>query len=206
MLAPPDVFPEGHIFAGLKRHHYRVIVLDPPWRFQSGKGAKSRNCERHYSTMKDAEIFAMPIRELAHPDGAWVFVWATWPKMPVAFAAITAWKAKFSGNGFTWLKTHKRFAYGGEPLFLPRNGFHVGTGYTTRKNTEPCLLAKFGKPKRVSKNIQEVIIAPLREHSRKPDEAYERIERFADGPYIEVFSRLERPGWDSWGDETGKFG
>lgn len=200
-----DVFPEGHVFAGLRRRAYRVLYLDPPWRFSGGKGKGSRNCELHYRTMSDAEIGALPIAELAHPDGAWVFCWATGPKLPHAFVALKAWKAKYSGLGFTWVKLHKRFGRGGRPLFMPPDAFHVSTGYTTRKNTEPCLLAKFGKPKRISKCVHELIVAPLREHSRKPEEARDRIERFAEGPYVELFNRHSREGWDTWGDQAGLF-
>jgi N6-adenosine-specific RNA methylase IME4 len=66
---------------------------------------------------------------------------------------------------------------------------HVGLGLTTRKN-EFCLLGRRGNCKRQSKKVREVILAPVREHSRKPDEAYRRIMEYADGPYVELFARL----------------
>jgi N6-adenosine-specific RNA methylase IME4 len=75
----------------------------------------------------------------------------------------------------------------------------------TRKNSEPCLLARRGNPRRLSRSVQELIVAPRREHSRKPDEIYERIERYASGPFVELFARQSRRGWSSWGDEVGKF-
>ena len=68
-----------------------------------------------------------------------------------------------------------------------------------------CLLATKGKPKRINKDVQQLVVSKRREHSRKPDEMYNRIERFVEGPYIELFARTKRPGWDSWGNQTDKF-
>lgn len=103
------------------------------------------------------------------------------------------------------MKTTKSSANG--LLFgVTADDLHVGLGYTTRKNAEDCLLFRVGKPRRAARDVEEVIIAPLREHSRKPDEAIERIERFCDGPRLELFARQSlRPGWDMWGNEVGKF-
>lgn len=81
----------------------------------------------------------------------------------------------------------------------------VGMGYWTRSNTEPCLLATRGKPKRLHADVRQGIIAPRREHSRKPDGIHDRIERLVGGPYAELFARQSRPGWDTWGNETTKF-
>jgi N6-adenosine-specific RNA methylase IME4 len=82
---------------------------------------------------------------------------------------------------------------------------HVGLGLTTRKNAEFCLLGRRGNARRNAKDVREIIMSPVREHSRKPDEARLRIERYCDGPYIELFARSQREGWDSWGNETDKF-
>jgi len=78
-------------------------------------------------------------------------------------------------------------------------------GYWTRANSEPCLLATRGKPKRLSAAVRQGIIEPRREHSRKPDCVHERIERLVAGPYLELFARATRPGWTCWGNEVGKF-
>ena len=78
-------------------------------------------------------------------------------------------------------------------------------GYWTRANSEVCLLATKGNPKRINADVRQVIQAPLREHSRKPECIYERIERLVDGPYLELFARNRRDGWTSWGNEVGKF-
>ena len=68
-----------------------------------------------------------------------------------------------------------------------------------------CLLATKCKPKRINKDVQQLVVSKRREHSRKPDEMYNRIERLVEGPYIELFARTKRPGWDSWGNQTDKF-
>ena len=78
-------------------------------------------------------------------------------------------------------------------------------GYWTRGNVEQCLLATRGKPSRKSKAVRKLVISPRREHSRKPDEMHGHIENLVDGPYFELFSRANRPSWDSWGTQTGLF-
>ncbi len=79
----------------------------------------------------------------------------------------------------------------------------MGTGYWTRSNAELCLLGARGAPKRQAKDVRQLIVAPRREHSRKPDEAIESIERLVAGPYLELFARPpHRPGWDVWGVEA----
>jgi N6-adenosine-specific RNA methylase IME4 len=78
-------------------------------------------------------------------------------------------------------------------------------GYWSRKQTEICLLFTRGSPRRLGKGVRQLIVAPRREHSRKPDERYERIEALVNGPYLELFARTSRPGWSAWGNETDKF-
>ena len=81
----------------------------------------------------------------------------------------------------------------------------MGLGYWTRANTEACLLATRGHPKRLRADIRQLIVAPRREHSRKPEAIYERIERLVAGPRLELFARQSRPGWTAWGNESTKF-
>jgi MT-A70 len=81
--------------------------------------------------------------------------------------------------------------------------FPIGCGYWTRANPEQCLLATRGHPSRRSRGVRKLVVAPRREHSRKPDEIYERIEALCDGPYLEMFARHSRPGWAAWGTEVG---
>jgi N6-adenosine-specific RNA methylase IME4 len=107
--------------------------------------------------------------------------------------------------GFLWVKLKK----GRSPASVaPDADLFMGNGLTTRKNAEPVLLCPRGKSLRRDAGVLETNIAPVREHSRKPVELYERIETYvgAEGPYLELFARESRPGWTSWGNEKLKKG
>lgn len=140
----------------------------------------------------------MPVAELAAPDCC-LFLWIVWPTLPEALGLIESWGFTYKTCGFCWLKA--------DPyrLFALDEDVRMGLGYWTRSNSEVCLLATRGKPKRVDNCVRQGIIEPIREHSRKPDGIHERIERLVAGPYLELFARQSRPGWTVWGNETSKF-
>lgn len=82
-------------------------------------------------------------------------------------------------------------------------GWFYGLGFWTRGNAEICLLATRGHPKRQAANVHQFIIAPIQEHSRKPDEARDKIVALmGDVPRVELFARQSPPGWDVWGNEV----
>lgn len=188
-------------FGLLRPGAYQVILSDPPWTYtvRTPKG-EGRSASRHYRTMSLADIKALPVEALAAPS-CHLFLWSTTPNLPHAFATMAAWGFTYSASAFAWVKLNKRAPTTGWTL----RDFCVGMGHTTRKNIEICLLGRRGAPKRLRKDVRELVIAPRREHSRKPDEVRERIERYAEGPYVELFARSTRPGWDSWGLETELF-
>ena len=78
-------------------------------------------------------------------------------------------------------------------------------GYWTRSNPEMCLLGTRGKPKRLNMSVKQLVVSQRREHSRKPDEVYDRIEKMLEGLYLEMFARNTRQGWDNFGNEVTKF-
>ena len=82
---------------------------------------------------------------------------------------------------------------------------HTRPGYWTRANPEQCLLATRGQPPRKAKNVKKLVIDKRREHSRKPDCVRDRIERLVGGPYLELFGRETKKGWNCWGNEAGLF-
>jgi N6-adenosine-specific RNA methylase IME4 len=142
--------------------------------------------------MSDQEIAALPLADLAHPSGCNFFVWTISPLNERFWTRVwPAWKAqglRYSGRAFVWIKLTPN----GEKL-------HVGQGQTTRKNAEDVLLFKTGRPKRLVKNVHEIIVTKRGKHSEKPDEFYSRVERYCDGPRADVFARRRRPGWDAFG-------
>lgn len=197
-----------HPFAGLEQNGYRCISIDAPHLFVAG--TKTR--PQHYVRMDDLAIADLPVQDLIHPDGAWMFYWAISSKLyapprskkrmsPQNIAA--RWGFRYSSRAFLWIKLLRRLSES-PALFFHRDDFHAGLGLTTVKNAEDCLLFRKGAPKR-RRGVRELIIDPRREHSRKPDEAFRRMEAFCDGPRVELFSRQNRAGWDCWGLEAGKF-
>ena len=180
---------------------YRAIYADPPWRFgtYSDKG-KGRSAEAHYDCMTLADIKAMPVASWGASDAA-LFLWTTDPMLRHAMDVIEAWGFTYKTVAFYWVKLNK----GRGGIFLSARDFFTGMGFWTRANPELCLLATRGKPQRRATNVAKLLIEARREHSRKPDETYARIERLVDGPYLELFARASRPGWDRLGNQAGLF-
>jgi N6-adenosine-specific RNA methylase IME4 len=195
-------------FVGLRRAYYGAIAVDPASHFcsytaiQSQNWSSRRDNERHYKTMPFDELAALPVKELAAPGGCHLFVWTSGPFLPQALKLIEIWGFRFSTRAFTWLKT-KRSWDGYTPL--AESDFHIGLGLTVRHQTEIVLLARRGNCRRLRKDVRELILAPRREHSRKPDEFYRRVEQYCVGPFIDLFARERRSNWDVWGDQEDFF-
>jgi N6-adenosine-specific RNA methylase IME4 len=198
------------MFDGLRPAHYGAILADPPWRFYNwsrrpwwarSDANTSRAVERHYNTESTEALCALPVGELAAEDCC-LFLWMVWPSLPEALKVVEAWGFTYKTCAFSWIKAHA----GQLEMFQDEIPDQMGLGYWTRANSEVCLLATRGDPKRLNKDVRQAIIEPRREHSRKPDCVHDRIERLVAGPYAELFARKHRQGWDAWGDEVGKFG
>ena len=175
---------------------YDVILADPPWKFEywvpgQGKKKPSRAAEAHYPVMTTPEICNLPIVDMAN-DNCVLFLWCVWPKLAETWATMEAWGFEYKTIAWAWVKA-KRSGF----------GFHFGMGYYTRANTEPCLLAVRGTMPVARHDIQALIYSPVREHSRKPDEQYAKIEKlYPNKRYLELFARRKREGWDAWGNEV----
>jgi N6-adenosine-specific RNA methylase IME4 len=184
---------------------FNVIAADPAWPWSTWGEVDERGdrrAERHYDTMSIEEIMALPIGELADKRCA-LFLWITWPHLLQAGRVLDAWGFDYSGSGFIWVKTRRSHC---RPFLNPEFDLHMGLGKTSRKNTEPCLLAfRGGPPERLDAGVMEPIFAPVREHSRKPDEAYDRMLRLYGGPAVELFAREPREDWACWSNEIGRF-
>lgn len=191
------------LLQGLPAEHYRCILADPPWHFKSNSRAKpGRNPLAHYDCLSLEDIAAFPVKQFAAPD-SWLFFWITGPFLArgAHLPIFRAWGFEPSGMGFVWIKLNPKAP---QMIFMPHD-VATGPGFTTRKNAEFVVLGRRGQPQRLSKAIHEVILAPRRQHSRKPDEAHERIERFCEGPRLELFGRQQRPGWTVVGNQADKF-
>jgi len=182
--------------ASPRPNHYRIIYADPPWTFATySRKGKGRSAEAHYDCMSMEDIKALPVAQWAADDCV-LFLWTTDPLLEKAFEIIRAWGFTYKTVGFYWAKLNKQ-----TPASHNRD-FFTGLGFWTRANPELCLLATRGKPHRRRADVRKLIVSPRREHSRKPDEAYERIEALCEGPYLEMFARFPRPGWDHWGSNA----
>jgi N6-adenosine-specific RNA methylase IME4 len=198
-------------FAGLRQHHYRALYVDVPWSYVtwSGKG-KAKSPDNHYQTMTLDEIKALPVRELCHPEGAIMHFWVIDSHVKLAMEVIEAWGFTYKTVGFYWAKIGKD-----DPAKFP-----IGMGFWTRANPEHAFetylgeneqeversfLATWKQPKRVAMDVRRLILAPRREHSRKPDEIPSEIMRLTHGPYLELFGRQSHPGWTVWGNQNTLF-
>ncbi len=187
-------------FGDLERGKYGAIYADPPWHYEVWSEGSRRNASSKYNLMDSPDISLLPVVNLALRDCV-LFMWVTWPKLFDSIAVMKAWGFEYKTCAFSWIKADNT-----QPdMFHSEIPAQVGMGFWTRANSEVCLLATRGKPKRLNADVRQGIIAPRREHSRKPDGIHERIERLVAGPYVELFARQKRPGWDVWGNQTDKF-
>jgi len=166
---------------------YQIIYADPPWSYndtQKAGGTVYFGASVRYNTMSNSEILKLPIRDLSD-ENCVLFLWATSPLLPEAIETIKAWGFRFKTIAFCWNKQSK-------------NGKWISNmGRWTMGNIELCLLATKGKPKRICKNIKQLIIAKRKRHSEKPQEVRNRIvQLMGDLPRIELFARQKTEGWD----------
>jgi N6-adenosine-specific RNA methylase IME4 len=185
---------------------FGAIAVDPAWHYKTYNEAGRNRCpdwkpfkgspSRHYETMSIEEIAALPVEPLA-AENCCLFLWVTWPLLFESKQVIDQWGFTYKTCAFCWLKAHA----GQLDMFRDDYDVSIGCGHWTRANSEACLLATRGNPKRLNADVRQGIIEPRREHSRKPDCVHGRIERLVSGPYLELFARRPREGWTCWGDE-----
>lgn len=175
---------------------YQIIYADCPWHYnQRCTHSKTRfggGVHSQYPTMTDAEILALgeSVKTIADTNAA-LFLWATMPRLPLAIKVMEAWGFRYATNAFTWIKMNPK---SGTPF--------TGPGFYTASNAEICLLGVRGRMTPARRLVNSVILAPRREHSRKPDEARDRIVQvFGDLPRVELFCRFPAPGWDAYGNQ-----
>lgn len=169
---------------------YGIIYADPPWRYDNPKNNDPAMGGITYPTMSLEDICNMPIHNIASKNCI-LFLWATMPKLREALEVIKAGGFNYKTCAFCWVKQNPS-----------GNGIYSGLGHWTNGNAELCLLATKGAPKRVSKNVKQIVLAPRGRHSAKPPEVRDRIvQLIGDMSRIELFAREEPEGWDCFGNE-----
>ncbi len=174
---------------------YGTILADPPWRFQNrtGKMAPEHIRLHRYKTMELEEIKQLPISEMSKSK-AHLYLWVPNALLPWGLEVMAAWGFQYKGN-LVWYKIRKDGGPDGR-----------GVGFYFRNVTELVLFGVKGNIRTLGPARSQVnlISTRKREHSRKPDELYPIIEKCSPGPYLELFARYSRKGWQQWGDELGK--
>jgi N6-adenosine-specific RNA methylase IME4 len=191
-----------------KGKQYGTIVADPPWP-EFGGGKIKRGADRHYPLMKIPEICALgaEVAKVSLPDSH-LWMWVTNNYLEKSFEVVRAWGFKYITT-ITWRKLGR-----------------IGLGQYARGTTEHVLLCRRGCPpyrtldngKRaqittdfeVAEEIERLLSEgawfeshrPDGVHSRKPPTIHEAAEKISPGPYLEMFARTARPGWDAWGNEA----
>lgn len=193
----PTVQP--HVFEGLSPP-YSTIVADPPWAYDEGFPTQSRTPGKWagdvttralpYSSMTVSDITALPVATLASP-AARLFLWTTNRYLPDAFTVAMAWGFRYR-QALVW---HKKDGNMG--------------GSVAPCSAEFLLVCVRGAPPVLAKAASAVLSAPqAKQHSRKPAVFLDLVEQVSPGPYVELFARAPRLGWDSWGHgyELGEVG
>jgi N6-adenosine-specific RNA methylase IME4 len=174
---------------------FGTILADPPWRFsnRTGKMAPEHRRLNRYSTMSQEQIVELPVRHLAK-DCAHLYLWVPNALVGEGMEVMRAWGFTYKTN-IVWFKVRRDGGPDGR-----------GVGFYFRNVTELVLFGVRGglRTREAGRRQTNIIVTRKREHSRKPDELYDIIERCSAGPYLELFARHARRGWCQWGDETSE--
>jgi N6-adenosine-specific RNA methylase IME4 len=172
---------------------WRTVYADPPWRFvnRTGKVAPEHRRLDRYDTMTVRQICSLAVAEVV-ADQAHLYLWVPNALLPEGLQVMESWGFRYVSN-LVWAKRRKDGGPDGR-----------GVGFYFRNVTELILFGVRGSMRTLAPGRRQVnmIETRKREHSRKPDEAYDIIEACSPGPYIELFARYPRPGWTVWGDEA----
>ncbi len=171
---------------------YSTILVDPPWQFQNRTGKMAPEHKRllRYPTMELKEIMELPVRELA-ASKSHLYLWVPNALLQEGLRVMEAWGFTYKTN-LVWYKVRKDGGPDGR-----------GVGFYFRNVTELLLFGIRGRMRTLQRGRTQVNLLSTRkrEHSRKPDEFYDLVEACSPGPYLELFARFKRDGWDQWGNE-----
>jgi len=186
-----EVNPTEDLLAKVKGP-YSTILADPPWQFQNRTGKMAPEHKRllRYPTMELKEILELPVSKLAAAKSH-LYLWVPNALLQEGLRVMEAWGFTYKSN-LVWFKIRKDGGPDGR-----------GVGFYFRNVTELVLFGVRGSMRTLQPGRTQVnlLATRKREHSRKPDELYDIIESCSPGPYLELFARFRRPGWDQWGNE-----
>jgi N6-adenosine-specific RNA methylase IME4 len=176
---------------------FSTILADPPWQFsnRTGKIAPEHKRLKRYETMSHSELCVLPVNEISS-ETAHLYLWVPNALLKEGLEVMEKWGFNYKTN-IVWQKVRKD----GEP-----DG--RGVGFYFRNTTEIILFGVKGKNARTlspGRSQVNVIKSMKREHSRKPDEQYDIIEKCSWGPYLELFARGSRPNWTGWGNQADDY-
>lgn len=171
---------------------YSTILADPPWQFQNRTGKMAPEHKRllRYPTMELKEIMELPVPKIADTKSH-LYLWVPNALLQDGLKVMEAWGFTYKSN-LVWYKIRKDGGPDGR-----------GVGFYFRNVTELILFGVRGSMRTLQPGRTQVNIMSTqkREHSRKPDEFYDLVESCSPGPYMELFARFPRKGWDQWGNE-----
>lgn len=176
---------------------YSTILADPPWQFnnRTGKMAPEHKRLNRYPTMKLEDICNLPVKNITK-ETAHLYLWVPNALLPEGLKVLSSWGFNYKSN-LIWYKIRKD---GGPD--------RRGVGFYFRNVTEILLFGVKGKNARTlqpGRSQENIISSRKREHSRKPDEQYELITKCSWGPFLELFARGARQGWDVWGNQSDEY-
>ena len=168
---------------------YQIIYADPPWSYNDKMSGHSFSLDHEYITQHKNWIQTLPIQKIADVNCV-LFLWVVSPLLDEGIDTLKSWGFKYKTLAFCWSK-HTKY-----------NKKVSNLGRWTMGNVELCLLGVKGKPKRICKNIKQLVEAERVKHSKKPDIVRDRIvELMGNIPRIELFARQKTEGWDCLGNE-----
>lgn len=178
-----------HAGSGSGARSYGTIVADPPWHYddfcqihsKAGRTVKPLP----YGSMTVKEICALPVKEIAAPDSR-LFLWTTNKYLPDSFGVMAAWGFDYKQT-LIWHKVGNPSPWGGS---------------VAPNHAEFLLVGVRGKPERKAMMKSNVVGVNVQRHSAKPDVFLDLVETVSPGPYVELFCREARLGWDRWGNES----
>lgn len=176
---------------------FKTVVADFPWQYHNVNtgGSMKSGAAAHYPTMSDDEIADFPMDEIVDPDGSVLFLWATVPRLYDAMKFMDYW-----GFDYKTKITRYKATIVSKGDYMAINPGRLGMGFWFRGAIEECLVGTMGKFRAFHCQEPNIIIAPRREHSQKPEEFWTLVEPLSPAPRVELFCRgAPRPGWAGWG-------